>query len=273
MQRKFNTYEFNWLIKHGVDPTKLDLKKVGSTPVEYLVEKAEFYGREFVVNKNVLIPRVETEGMIKIAIDHLTPSELRSDFPLLQERVAQHKRRRVRWADIGTGSGCIGITFALELEKLGINYEGYLSDKSEKALAIARQNKETLAPNSNIEIFKSDLLEGYSKLEARNSRLDIIFANLPYIPSNRIKKLDSSVKDFEPKKALDGGKDGLKYIKKLLEQAPKYLAGNGIVILEVDDSHDELQATSHELRNWKLQVLNDENKKVRFWVCRQSVHA
>lgn len=269
MQRKFNTYEFNWLIKHGVDPTKLDLKKVGSTPVEYLVGQAEFFGREFVVNKNVLIPRVETEQVIKIAIDHLTLSELRSDFPLLQERVVEDRVRLV-FADIGTGSGCIGITFALELEKLGINYEGYLSDKSEKALDIASQNKEALSPSSNIEIFKSDLLEDYWKLEARNSRLDVIFANLPYIPSNRIKKLDSSVKDFEPQKALDGGKDGLKYIKKLLIQAPKYLAPKGIVILEVDDSHDELRAASLELQDWNIKVLKDENEKVRFWICKIS---
>ena len=139
-----------------------------------------------------------------------------------------------------------------------------MSDFSEDALKIAETNykihKEHLF-NNKVLVFKSNLLASYSKTE----KLDIIFANLPYIPTNRINKLAKSVRDYEPISALEGGEDGLKLIRELLNSAGQYLSENGIVLLEVDDTHKN---TSEFDNNWQIEVKNDFNGKIRYWVCK-----
>lgn len=253
--RKLTPTETNHLIKHGKDP----FEKIDSEiPVEHLTGKGEFYGRDFTVSKYTLIPRVETEQLIDLALSEI---DLRAN-----------KYSKVTFADIGTGTGAIGITMALELEKRIIPYDGYISDISKEALQIAEGNaREFLIERrvhcfinqkdeSTLQLINSDLLTDY-----RSVKFDLIIANLPYIPSSRINELSSSVKDFEPHLALDGGIDGLQYIKKLLEQAPNYLNTSGIVLLEVDDTH--LKEKTLEFKDWNIEVLKDESEKNRFWKC------
>lgn len=172
-------------------------------PIEYKEGFAMFYGRKFVVDQNVLIPRVETQEIIQL--------------------VPQNPDQII--ADIGCGSGCLGITLALELPDSTV----YLSDISEKVLEIAKSNNRS----TNTKYLISDLFDNYPK----DLLFDIVVANLPYIPTNRIPTLDSSVRDFEPHQALDGGPEGTTIINKLLQQLPDHLKSNGVSILEIDDTH------------------------------------
>jgi release factor glutamine methyltransferase len=263
--RKFTAQEINHLQKAGKDPFKLDMNKIGEKPVEYITGSAEFYNRIFKVNKNTLIPRIETEGLIDIALKELRG---KSNF----------REKKIVFADIATGSGAIGITFGLELRKLGCEFNGYLSDISSKALEVCSDNVELLfmtkqkrefvkqieydvVGESKIKIFKSDLLESYLP----SIRLDFILANLPYIPNNRLEKLDSSVRDYEPHLALDGGEGGIDLIMRLLVQANTKL--------KVDDSHNQKLLNSKKFAEdreyWDIQILRDLNDKIRYWVCRK----
>jgi len=265
MARKFSANEINHLLKHGKDAYSLDYDVIGEKPVEYITGFAEFYGRDFIVNENTLIPRIETEQIIEIGLKLITPPNPLSSggkAPSLEGWLG----RVMCFCDIGTGSGCLGITFALELEKLNIPYFAYFSDISEKALEVTQKNIDfyNLKPN-NYKLFTSDLLESY-RLSAISPTIDVIFANLPYIPSSRIEQLDRSVKDFEPRSALDGGENGLKYINKLLEQAPEYLAKDGVIILEVDDTHEANSKLQIQNSKFNIEILKDENGKIRFWV-------
>ncbi len=248
--RYWSPYELTQLLKYNIDPDIAAKKFPNTIPVEYITGFCEFYGHEFKVNQNTLIPRVETEQIIDIALENL-PSQ---NF--------------ITFADVGTGSGIIGISFALELLRKEIAFDGYLSDISELALEVARENINKLLPESKFKILISNLLNSYPK----GKKFDIIFANLPYIPESRISQLESNVKDFEPLSALSGGEHGLDLIMELLEQAPKVLAKEGVVILEVDDSHvienfksiPKAFGTNFEM--WDLHVRNDLNDKNRFWI-------
>ncbi|MFS8130446.1 MAG: HemK/PrmC family methyltransferase [Candidatus Dojkabacteria bacterium] len=256
--RKFSVKETNHLIKHGFDPFKLTKEIDSEVPVEHITSKGEFYGRDFRVNKYTLIPRIETEELIDLALD------------VINNRA--NKYSKVTFADVATGSGIIGITFALELEKRLIAYDGYLSDISNAALKVAEDNARNFLierkthcfinqkDESSLQLIESDLLDNF-----HNIKLDLIVSNLPYIPRERISSLSSSVKDFEPLIALDGGIDGLEYIRKLLHQAAKFLNGKGTIILEVDDLHSKEK--TDEFSAWSIEVRLDQNEKNRFWIC------
>ena len=253
--RSFTAYEFNHLIKFGFDPIELSPSLNSEIPVEYITGKVEFLGHIFKVSKDVLIPRPETEELISFATEYLEDADL----------------DEIIFADVGTGSGCIGISFALQLQELGLDFKGFLSDISEEALEITKKNlQELYYKNPEIKlqteieddlvVLNSNLLNKYPK----DIKFDIIFANLPYIPSGRISQLQSSVKDFEPHKALDGGEDGLEYIRKFLKQAEKFVEKDGIVILEVDDTHTD----TSEFEKWDIECKSDENGKNRYWVAK-----
>lgn len=244
MPRQLSANEINQLLQAGVDPYGLNWDELGSKPVEYITNKAMFRGLEFYVDERVLIPRVETEALVELGVKHLSSRA---------QAVG-----RVLFADIATGSGCIGISLAKELNQLGVDFTAWLSDVSPAALAVANKNLVNLLPGVNdVELIESDLLTNYPAV-----KLDLIVANLPYIPSSRIAKLAEGVKDFEPRQALDGGADGLALISKLLKQAVKFLASGGIVLLEVDDTHSQA-----DYPGWQIEVLRDENHKTRVWRC------
>lgn len=256
MSRQFSAYELNHLRKCGVDVDSLDLAAVGDTPVEYLTGKAEFRGRVFSLDANVLIPRPETEELVDLAL---------AEVPIIAA-----KTNKIRFADVGTGSGVVGISFAKDLAEQMIGFEAVLSDVSTDALKVARANYrelfDGLPANSSLEIIKSDLLGNYPT----QLKFDLILANLPYIPSNRIATLANSVKDYEPRLALDGqSADGLQLVETLLEQAKIYLDLAGVILLEVDDTHTEhLAKTRPNLGDWQIKVIADSNSKVRFWKCK-----
>jgi len=269
--KRFSPREINWLRKWEVYPAKQDPAQQGGTsqmPVEYITGWAEFYERNFIVNKNVLIPRIETEQLVDQAIKILTPS---SFLPTPYSPFI---------ADLGTGCGCIGITLYLELVKLEIQPTIYMSDVSEEALAITKKNICSLVlkgiesdchvpldythdpqndyNNFPIKLIKSDLFNSYLE----DLKFDLIIANLPYIPSSRISKLPESVKDFEPHLALDGGSDGLRLINKLIAQSYSRLKLKGVLLLEIDET---CKIKDFPLpKNYKGKIIKDQFGKNRF---------
>jgi release factor glutamine methyltransferase len=176
-------------------------------PLPYVIGHWEFFQLNFVVTPEVLIPRPETELLVETAILWLQ----------------MHARKR-RVVDVGTGSGCIGITIAKHIPDVRL----LMVDISSEALNIARLNAQKHALQNNMDFCQSDLL-GHLP---RTGQFDLICANLPYIPTTILEKLP--VVKREPRLALDGGSNGRKVIERLLRQAREALTPGGLMLLEID---------------------------------------
>ena len=178
-------------------------------PPQYILGRQEFLGRAFEVNQAVLIPRPETELLARAGADFLKES----GSPLA--------------ADIGTGSGCIAVTLALEVPDAFV----YAVDCSSRALETAMENAEKYGAVRRMEFLWGDLLEPLSD-KGIMGKLDLVVSNPPYIPTDEIEKLQPEVR-FEPVTALDGGPDGLASIKRLVHEAPFYLRRGGKLMMEI----------------------------------------
>lgn len=171
-------------------------ERAAGQPLAYLLGTAEFYGREFLVNEHVLIPRPSTESLTDQAL------------PYIDEWYKKWQRPIVI-ADIGTGSGCIAITLALSFSP---PYEGgggvviYATDISAPALQIAQQNAQRHGVLDKIEFLQGNMLE-----PLKYKKIDLIVSNPPYISTNQI----SPDLAFEPRQALDGGPNGQQYINQI----------------------------------------------------------
>lgn len=208
-------------------------RRMNGEPVQYLTGSTEFYGREFVVSPDVLIPRPETEGLV----DHVRP--------FLEEclrrrtgeaAVRAHARKAVetrpggpvRFADIGTGAGGLAVTLALECPSV----QAYATDVSDEALGIARRNAESLlGDRCRIDFARGSLL---APLKAPSiPALDLIVSNPPYVTSREMDGLPEEIRRFEPRLALHGGEDGLACYRAIIEQAPACLRKGGMIALEI----------------------------------------
>ena len=214
-----------WLIAHGNDSLamsalsqkggerrgglkeygeKLLLRRLKREPLAYLFGRKEFYGRTFTVNKDVLIPRPETEALVEVAKAHgLTGSIL----------------------DVGTGSGALGLTLQLELRDVAVT----LPDISPEALTGAMKNAKQLRLKS-VSFVESDLLEHWQD-EQEPQRFDAIVANLPYVDTDWERSPETR---HEPGLALFAERGGLDIIFRLIEQAPAHLTTGGHLLLEAD---------------------------------------
>jgi release factor glutamine methyltransferase len=190
--------------------TQAMARLVNGEPLPYVIGHWEFFGREFILSPDVLIPRPETELLVELGIHWL--------------RAHPERRRAV---DVGTGSGCIGVSLAAAIQDLIM----VMTDISGEALDIARINAQKHNVINRIELIQADLLEGVT------GKYDLICANLPYIPTDLLTSL--SVAKREPRLALDGGKDGLDLISELLKQAQHNLASGGVIFLEIEASQGE----------------------------------
>lgn len=254
-KRQLSPYEQTHLARYGF--SHININEYGEVPVEYITGKIEFAGYVFDITQDTLIPRIESEELVGLAISEL--NEIQVD------------REEIVVAEVGTGCGAIGISLYWEwYESVGPHHPLikpltlYLSDISAAALGVARQNVNNLIKDTaRVHVLESDLLSNYPS----EAKFDLIVANLPYIPTDRIKVLDASVKDFEPYIALDGGEDGLKYIRELIVQADKKLNEKGVIILEIDYTHD-LSFLKQQLPlnnfNLQLQVREDSFHRTRF---------
>jgi release factor glutamine methyltransferase len=181
-------------------------RRAEGEPLQYLLGSWDFFGRAFRIDQRALIPRSETEILVEIAIKVIRAQ------PSSQNRLL----------DIGTGSGVLAITLALECPNLRV----VGSDVSPVALNLARENAEELGLERRIEWIESDLLQSVT------GPFDFLVANLPYVPTAELPKLATEVQR-DPRLALDGGADGLAVIRRLIQDAPNVLAGGAFVILEI----------------------------------------
>jgi len=177
----------------------------------YVLGHWEFFGMDFDVTPEVLIPRPETELLVEKAIAWLQESPI---------------RRTV--ADIGTGSGVIAISIAAHFPDMHV----LATDISGAALEVARKNAIKFDVIHRIDFLQCDLLPYHIDPLPTDRHFDLICANLPYIPTERLRNLP--IYGHEPTLALDGGSDGMKTIRRLLDIAPGWLAPNGMILLEIE---------------------------------------
>ena len=208
-------------------------------PVAYITGSKEFYTINFLVNKSTLIPRPETELLVDMAV-YYAPMD-------------------AKVLDIGTGSGAIAIAVKLSRSDLRIT----AVDISTKALTVAIKNAKNILPNNDIEFLESDLFENL-----KNRKFDLIVSNPPYIDINKKDKLSLDIM-YEPQQALFVEDRGLAIIKKIISKCKKYLAEDGILLLEIgEDQKDEVIEFGFE-HGFDVSVLSDYAGLPRIATCKR----
>ncbi len=180
-------------------------------PFPYVLGTWEFFGLEFEITPDVLIPRPETELLVEKAIVWLQQNPSNRNI-----------------ADVGTGSGAIAVSLAVNIPDANI----LATDISPNALQVAKRNAEKFTATSRIAFIECDLLPGQSSIENRQSKIDLLCSNLPYIPTDTLRNLP--IYNREPTIALDGGSGGFTSIERLMQIAPAYLAPNALLLFEIE---------------------------------------
>jgi release factor glutamine methyltransferase len=176
-------------------------------PIAYILGVREFFGRDFRVDKRVLVPRPDTETLIDVALLRTRPRSL-----------------AMRALDLCTGSGCVAISLACERPTASF----FATDCSDDALAVARHNALRLGAYS-VAFRAGDLYDAIDPTQ----RFDLVTANPPYIDPTEIEKLAPDVRDHEPRIALDGGHEGLAILERVIAEAPTHLTQGGVLVVEV----------------------------------------
>lgn len=211
------------LCKAGIEQTEI-LQKLHSfyenfekrrkrIPLAQILGRQSFYGLDFFVNEDVLIPRADTECLVDLVLEDYAELAKQGEKTYAEKRIL----------DLCTGSGCIGISVAKHLPY----QELLLVDLSEKALAMAKKNAEKHL-GENVTLLQSDLLTG-----VRGKKFSLLLSNPPYIVSKVIPGLDREVSEYEPKMALDGGEDGLVFYRRIAKEAKAVLLPGARLYLEI----------------------------------------
>ncbi|WP_017756620.1 peptide chain release factor N(5)-glutamine methyltransferase [Calidifontibacillus oryziterrae] len=214
-------------------------------PVQYLIGSEQFYGRTFAVNQEVLIPRPETEELIEGVL----------------QRIKQHfkEENKLSVIDVGTGSGIIAITLALEDPSLAVT----ATDIAKESLEVAEKNASELRAE-NVRFVQADLLSPFIE---NGEKFDVIVSNPPYIPESDIQGLADTVKDHEPLRALVGGADGLDYYRRFMEQLPFVVKIHALIAFEVGAGQGQdvaaLLKETFDKQGINVEVVNDINGKDR----------
>jgi len=197
-------------LNQEIEPQKINYfnrlidRRSAKEPIAYILKEKEFWSKNFLVDNNTLIPRPETELMV-------------------EKIVKIFKTKDIFVLDIGTGTGCILLSILSELQ----NSKGIGIDISKKAIQIANVNLKKHKLTQRTKFYRKSLNEIYQ------NKFDLIVSNPPYIVKKDIKNLNEDVKRFEPKLALDGGKDGLDVIKKVIYKSRSILKFKGMLALEI----------------------------------------
>lgn len=224
-----NEHEADWIIAHVTKMSQEDFiknpreisdeelkeiesivkRRISGEPLQYILGETEFMGMPFKVNELTLIPRQDTETLVETVVNKI-------------------KNKKLRVLDIGTGSGCVGISIA----KLCKNAQVTLLDYSDSILEVAKDNAEM--NGVQVEIERCDILE-----EIPEGKYDVIVSNPPYIETDTIFSLDNIVSSYEPVEALDGGFDGLMFYQRIAELAPDIMEDNSFVAFEIGYNQGE----------------------------------
>jgi release factor glutamine methyltransferase len=194
-------------------------RRTAREPVAYILGRREFYSLEFEVNREVLIPRPQTETVVDVAL----------------EFIADHPRARV--LDLGTGSGAIAVALAVNAPEVNV----VASDIWRPALALARHNAVSLKVAERIGFVAADVFE---RLDAEPTlgKFDLVISNPPYIVDDQVARLEAEVRNFEPLVALRGGPDGLDFFRRIAAGVKSHLERGGLLVLEVGAGQDSAVA-------------------------------
>jgi release factor glutamine methyltransferase len=220
-------------------------RRIKGEPLQYILGKTEFMGLEFKVNKDVFIPRPETEILVETAIKSIKVSKYQS----------------IRVLDIGTGSGNIAISLA----KFVPQAEIFATDISEEALEVATENAKL--NNVKINFIQSGLFDTYGLTP---TTYNLIISNPPYIPISEIEKLQLEIK-YEPRIALDGGEDGLDFYRKIIKDSVSHLEAGGFLILEIGfNQRMQIEKIFQKSKNFEIiEVVKDYSNIDRVIVARK----
>ncbi len=210
-------------------------RRAAGEPLQYITGHQEFFNLDFEVTHDVLIPRPETELLVERALELLKTTN--TTQPLV--------------CDVGTGSGCIGISLLHEKQNLRV----VALDISTHALNVAARNAARHNVSERISLVASD---AFTALDERRVRFDLIVSNPPYISESELPTLQREVRDHEPRAALTPGTDGLRIIKQLLAESPRYLSAGGHLLFEI--GYDQHAAVENlvDRRSWTLRAIHKD---------------
>jgi release factor glutamine methyltransferase len=202
-------------------------RRAAGEPLQYITGRQEFFGLDFEVTPDVLIPRPETELLVETALELLTETSAPALF-----------------CEVGTGSGCIAVTLLHEQQQL----RGVALDISPPALRVAARNAARHQVSERLSLVASDC---FSALDA-SARFSMIVSNPPYVAESALDTLQREVREHEPRVALTPGGDGLRIIKRIIEDAPRFLNSGGHLLLEIGyDQHEAIPAL-FDAAVWRL---------------------
>lgn len=226
-------------------------RRAGGEPLAYITGRKEFMGLEFAVSPEVLIPRPDTEMMVEKAVE-------------LLKRAPLAVRTGPVIADVGTGSGAVAVSIAVLFQGVRV----YAIDISGKALEVSRQNASCHGVGDRVQFLEGNLLDPLSNMMGIEGQLDMITANLPYVPSADIPFLMADVRDHEPLLALDGGQDGLDLYRRLIPRAVEMLSAGGYLLMEIGPGQGSaLRAILGHA--WDVEVLDDLAGRERLVVAKK----
>jgi release factor glutamine methyltransferase len=233
-------------------------KRISGEPLEYILGKAEFMGLEFKVDKNVLIPRPETEILVEAILKIDTNQDTKTP---------RHQDTRI--LDIGTGSGCIAISLAKFLPQAQIT----ATDISDKALKVAQENANLNKVADKIKFIQSDLFESFCSVPRTShfvlNYFDLVISNPPYVASEDIDNLEPEVK-CQPRVALEAGADGLDFYRRIIVQAPDYLTSGGLLAMEMGyNQKEKIENILQESGNFNIiEIIKDYSNIDRVIIAR-----
>ena len=200
-------------------------------PYQYITGIQEFYGLEFEVTPDVLIPRPETEMVVEQALKLMTGNTTSS------------------FCEVGVGSGCISVSILHELSSA----TAVAVDVSSEALNVTRRNAERLGVADRLTLIESDIFD-----ELADNTFDVIVSNPPYVPVRDFAGLQAEVRDFEPHLALTDGSDGLSIIRRIVTESPQFLGECGYLLMEIGFDQSEKVASMFDQKIWEtLDLLPD----------------
>jgi len=211
-------------------------RRAQGEPLQYITANQEFFGLDFEVTKDVLIPRPETELLVETALNLFAEP---TAAPFI--------------CDVGTGSGCIVITLMQQIKEA----RAVAIDISPDALAVARRNAERHCVSERIDFILSNCFGALTFGESRAS-FDLIVSNPPYVEAGAMADLQREVRDFEPRNALAAGEDGLDIIRRLLQEAPRFLKPGGYFLFEIGFNQAAAVEQLLDPKIWKLMSIHED---------------
>ena len=215
-------------------------RRSSGEPLAYATGTAGFRTLDLAVDRSVLIPRPETEGLVQCVLDW----------------ASTHARHGIV-ADIGTGSGCVALSLAVE----GPFTKVIATDASPKALAVAAQNLAAVIPGTTVDLRLGEFFEPLLE-----TTLDTIVANPPYVTESEYEELDAGVRQYEPRDALVSGENGMWHIHRILEGAMEHLTLGGLLAIEVDARRADLAVDLATSFGWSARIEKDVFDRPRYLV-------